>query len=176
MKRKLLILIGIALPVLMWAGKSTPYSTIFYGDDEWTITDANGDGKTWTKVSGSYSAADGAVGGIKFAYNSSKSGDDWCISPAITLEAGKEYKLKIWEKAESTSWPENYKIFLAQENTIEALTAGTTLLNREGVKTTSWTKQATTFTVETTGDYYFGIYECSEKNMYNLYVTNFHVA
>ena len=45
MKRKLLILIGIALPALMWAGKSTPYSTIFYGDDEWTIIDANGDGK-----------------------------------------------------------------------------------------------------------------------------------
>lgn len=177
MKRKLLILIGIALPALMWAGKSTPYSTIFYGDDEWTITDANGDGKTWTKESGSsYSSADGAAGGIKYAYNSSKSGDDWCISPAITLEAGKEYKLKIWEKAHQSSFPENYKVFLAQENTIEALTAGTTLLNREGVKTTSWTKQTTTFTVETTGDYYFGVYECSEKNMFNLYVTNFYVA
>ena len=80
MKRKLLILIGITLPALMWAGKSTPYSTIFYGDDEWTITDANGDGKTWTKVSGSYSAADGAVGGIKYTYHNSNSGDDWCIS------------------------------------------------------------------------------------------------
>ena len=176
MKRKLLILIGITLPALMWAGKSTPYSTIFYGDDEWTITDANGDGKTWTKVSGSYSAADGAVGGIKYTYHNSNSGDDWCISPAISLEAGKEYKLKIWEKAESTSWPENYKIFLAQENTIEALTAGTTLLNREGVKTTSWTKQATTFTVETTGDYYFGIYECSASGKYNLYLTSFFVS
>ncbi|MDY6000317.1 MAG: choice-of-anchor J domain-containing protein, partial [Candidatus Limisoma sp.] len=118
MKRKLLILIGIALPALMWAGKSTPYSTIFYGDDEWTIIDANGDGKTWTKESGSsYSSADGASGGIKYAYNSSKSGDDWCISPAITLEAGKEYKLKIWEKAHQSSFPENYKVFLAQENT-----------------------------------------------------------
>ena len=141
MKRKLLLLIGIALPALMWAGKSAPYSTIFYGDDEWTIIDANSDNKTWIKESGSsYSSADGAAGGIKYSYHSKNSGDDWCISPAITLEVGKEYKLNIWEKANSSSWPENYKVFLAQENTIEALTAGTTLLNREGVNITSWTK------------------------------------
>ena len=175
MRRKLLLLIGIALPALMWAGKSTPYSTIFYGDDEWTVIDANSDGKTWTKESGSsYSTADGAAGGIKYPYHSKNSGDDWCISPAITLEAGKEYKLKIWEK--TGSYAESYKVFLAQENTIEALTAGTTILNRESIKSSSWAKQVTTFTVETTGDYYLGIYGCSAADQFNLYLTSFFVG
>ncbi|MDD6670003.1 MAG: hypothetical protein PUE54_10245 [Bacteroidales bacterium] len=175
MRRKLLLLIGIALPALMWAGKSTPYSTIFYGDDEWTVIDANSDGKTWTKESGSsYSTAYGAAGGIKYPYHSKNSGDDWCISPAITLEAGKEYKLKIWEK--TGSYAESYKVFLAQENTIEALTAGTTILNRESIKSSSWAKQVTTFTVETTGDYYLGIYGCSAADQFNLYLTSFFVG
>lgn len=169
MRRKLLLLIGIALPALMWAGKSAPYSTIFYGDDEWSIIDANSDNKTWIKESGSsYSSADGAAGGIKYPYHSKNSGDDWCISPAITLEAGKEYKLKIWEK--TGSYAESYKVFLAQENTIEALTAGTTILNRESIKSSSWAKQVTTFTVETTGDYYLGIYGCSAADQFNLYL------
>ena len=173
MKKRLLILAGLALPLLAWAqdAKTLPYASSLYADTEWTTVDANGDGYTWKD-----NAANEA---IRYSYNwdGSTGGNDWYISPAIHLEAGKTYSLGFSYKTANKA--ERFKLQLATEDTVDALTAGETLFTTgtAGVATaSSWVDLDDTFTVETDGDYYFGFYCFSAANMAYLYLCDFTLA
>lgn len=174
MKRFKLFLASFALPLFGWAAdaKQVPYSTDFSDIADWTIINAKVGSSTWTSntIASNYSGA-GASQGIWYKYDSKNPGDDWCISPAIHLEAGKEYKMKVWEKT-SGSDKENFKYVISSGNTTETMAAGTDLIVHENYSNSTWNKVTKAFTVETTGDYHLGIYCYSEKFRYNIYITN----
>lgn len=174
MKRFKLFLASVALPLFGWAAgaKQVPYSTDFSDFADWTIINVKEGSSTWNhnNLTSNYSGA-GASQGIWYKFDSKNPGDDWCISPAIHLEAGKEYKMKAWEKT-SGSDKENFKYTISSGNTAETMAAGTDLIVHENYSNNKWNKVSKVFTVETTGDYHLGIYCYSEKFRYNIYITN----
>ncbi|MDE6254846.1 MAG: hypothetical protein K2M39_01510 [Muribaculaceae bacterium] len=136
----------------------------------------------------------GATGGVSLNILAYYNTDDWLISPAISLEAGKTYKISWYSY--SSSYAMTYKAMMASNVTdaefaamqeenpdltyAQALDArldeGTTVGEVTTVKNTI--KQSVyTFTPETTGDFRFGFWFNSVKaGGGNLFLTKFEIA
>ncbi|MBQ6769290.1 MAG: choice-of-anchor J domain-containing protein [Prevotella sp.] len=129
-----------------------------------TIIDANEDGRTWNWY----------IGMARYTYSSTNPGDDWLVSPAIKLVAGKKYAFSIAAHAQSASYPERIEVKAAQENTAEALAAGTEVLPSTDVTTPGFvTYENNEFTVAESGYYYIGVHAISDADKYYLYVDDF---
>ncbi len=129
-----------------------------------TIIDANEDGRTWAFYSGM----------VRYTYHSTNAGDDWLVSPAIKLVAGKKYAFSIAAHAYSASYPERIEVKAAQENTAEALAAGTEVLPSTDVTTPGFvTYENNEFTVAESGYYYIGVHAISDADKYYLFVDDF---
>lgn len=131
-----------------------------------TIIDANEDGRTWNWYNGM----------ARYTYSSTNQGDDWLVSPAIKLVAGKKYAFSVAAHAQQASYPERLEVKAAQENTAEALAAGTEVLPSTDVTTPGFvTYENNVFTVAETGYYYIGVHAISDADSYYLYVDDFEV-
>lgn len=129
-----------------------------------SIIDANEDGRTWNWYSGM----------ARYTYSSTNQGDDWLVSPAIKLVAGKKYHFSIAAHASSATYPERFEVKAAQENTAEALAAGTEVLPSTDVTTPGFvTYENNEFTVAESGYYYIGVHAISDADKYYLYVDDF---
>ncbi|MBR4388151.1 MAG: choice-of-anchor J domain-containing protein [Prevotella sp.] len=143
-----------------------PYSNGFGDASEqaaFTIIDANDDGKTWSYNTNGYAY---------YTYNGSADGDDWLISPAIKLEAGKTYRVAIDTRCQMTKYPERVEMKMGNAATAAAMTTGviaSTDVNWDALQTI----QNIAVTVTESGNYYFGIHAISDKDMYYLIVDNF---
>ena len=141
-----------------------PYLNTLTTKDEFglfTVIDANEDGKTWN-FDTSY--------GTYYIYNGSLDGDDWLISPAIKLEAGKKYHVSL--DAKNSGYPERFEVKLGAEATAEAMT--TEVIPATDVTTKEFvTSEADAVTVAEDGYYYFGIHAISDADEYRLIVANF---
>ena len=131
---------------------------------QFNIIDANEDGKTFAWYSGT----------ARYTYSSTNQGDDWLVSPAIKLVAGKKYHFSIAAHAQMAGYPERIEVKAAQENTAEALAAGTEVLPSTDVTTTGFvTYENNEFTVAESGYYYIGVHAISDANEWYLYVDDF---
>ena len=129
-----------------------------------TIIDANADGSTWAFYSGL----------VRCLYSETNQGDDWLVSPAIKLVAGKKYAFSIAAHAKLDSNPERLEVKIAKSNTAEGLTAGAQVIEPTVITSTSFiTLSNNELTVAETGEYYIGIHAISDKNQYYLYVDDF---
>ncbi len=112
---------------------------------QFNIIDANEDGKTFAWSNGM----------ARYTYSSTNQGDDWLVSPAIKLVAGKKYHFSIGAHAQSATYPERIEVKAAKENTAEALAAGTEVLPSTDVTTPGFvTYENNEFTVAESGYYY----------------------
>ena len=141
-----------------------PYSNNFDDADmqkHFSVIDANEDGTTWGINSGA------------FAINYADNNDDWVVSPAIKLAAGKKYHFAIDSWVRSTNYPETFEVKAATEATAEALAAGTEVLAEQSISNTaSQTFETEEFTVAESGYYYIGIHNTS-ADQWTQYVDNF---
>ncbi len=142
-----------------------PYSNDFADaalQKHFTAIDANGDGNTWGVGTENYT--------ISYATDAN---DDWLVSPAIKLVAGKKYHFAIDTWARSASYPETFEVKIAAEATAEALAAGATVIEQQTVSSTATvTVETDELTVEADGYYYIGIHNTS-LNQWAQYVDNF---
>lgn len=149
-----------------------PYSNALNaaeGEDAFTIIDANADNSTWRFETDRAS--------IGYTNSADVPHDDWLVSPAIKLEAGKNYQFTIDAWRSSTSGTESFEVKLAAANTAVALAAGTQLIEKQNIEPTEATAYAgETVTVAETGYYYFGIHATSPGDQYGFSVKNFSVA
>lgn len=173
MKKLSTLLLSAAIPAFIWGAepKTVPYtsSLAITGselDSEWTVTDANADGRTWEP--GSESNKSYAI--YSWAANQA---DDWLISPGITLEAGKEYNMTLLMR--TGGFTEAIKAFVAASPTPDALLATIPVTYFEGTQTTPATIGGKV-TVPATGTYYFGLYACSPGDQYKLYIRDFMIV
>ena len=127
------------------------------------VIDSNKDGRTWSFDS-SY--------GVYYNYSSSNAANDWLISPAIKLEAGKKYHFAIDAATASTSYPEAFEVKLGAEAKASALTQSV-LAETEVTNTEFVTYENELVTVAETGYYHFGIHATSNADMWRLMVKNF---
>ncbi|MDE6410739.1 MAG: choice-of-anchor J domain-containing protein [Muribaculaceae bacterium] len=174
MRKSILTILGLCLSLAGFGeGKPIPYYSDLGGDEEWTLVDANDDGKTWVAKQGSDFSPAGTNNGIMYEYGSNVA-DDWYISPAVTLEGGKEYKLRFWGKTKSNK--ENVSIYMAALKSPDDLKAGEELIHWEDYSNTTLSRYAQTFTPEESGDYYFGIYIYSPGSRWNVFFTAFEIV
>lgn len=136
--------------------------------DVFTIIDANEDNSTWR-----FEAERASIG---YTNSADVPHDDWLVSPAIKLEAGKNYKFAVDVWRTSTSGTEAFEVKVANANTAEALAAGAQVIENQNIEPT----EATTYsndavTVTETGYYFFGIHATSPGDQYGLSANNFKV-
>lgn len=147
--------------------ETLPYVNTF--DDaadqkQFTIIDANEDGRTWNWYSGM----------ARYTYSSTNQGDDWLVSPAIKLVAGKKYAFSIAAHAQQASYPERLEVKIAKSNTAEGLAAGAQVIDTTDVTTAGFITLANNeLTVAESGEYYIGVHAISDKDIYYLYVDDF---
>ena len=125
------------------------------------VIDSNKDGKTWA-YSDSY--------GASYSYSSANAANDWLISPAIKLEAGKKYHFAI--DAKNNGYTEKFEVKLGTEAKASALTQSvipaTEVTSKDFV-----TFENEAVEVAETGYYHFGIHAISDPDQLRLMVANF---
>lgn len=128
--------------------------------EQFTVIDANEDGKTWTWYDGK----------ARVKWNSQMAMDDWLILPKLKFESGKVYPFQMKATA-STSYDESVQVCLGNAPTAAAMTTVVTeLLNFKGEQIV-----VGYITVPSTGDYYVGIHGCSDADKFNLDVDDISV-
>lgn len=143
-----------------------PYSNALDSETafaDFGVLDSNNDGKTWV-----FSADNGTY----YGYSSANAADDWLISPAIKLEAGKKYHFAIDAASASTSYPEVFEVLIGTEPKASALKQSVLAATQVASKEFA-TYENETVEVAETGYYHFGIHAISDANMWNLFVANF---
>lgn len=130
---------------------------------EFGVIDANNDGKTWTFGSKSLP---------QYSYSSDNDADDWFVSPAVKLEAGKKYHFAIDAYAALASYPERLEVKMGTAPKASALTLSV-IPSTDITWATAETLENSNVSVEETGYYHFGIHAISDADNFNLYVANF---
>ena len=150
------------------AVETLPYIYDFNGvttdNSTFGIYDANGDHCTW-----SY---DGEA--ACYTANNRQQGNDWLVSPAIRLEAGKIYCISFQTKNSSSTWTERVEVKMAREPRESAFT--TQVIEPTDVTWYDYqTLENNMFSVDETGYYHFGIHAISDEAKYKLYVQRFSI-
>lgn len=164
----------------MFGAYDTPYysdmATSSAIDPDWTVVDANADNTTWIldNSNNNLTTVTGAAAGVQYKYSNNNPGDDWIISPAINLEAGKTYKVKVWTKTSKGN--ENYTLYMSTSSDPEVMKTGTVVKDYASYCNQTWTQLNETVTITESGEYYFGFYEYSEKGKWNVYIRGFYVS
>ncbi len=127
------------------------------------VIDSNKDQNTW-QFSDSY--------GAFYSYSSTNNANDWLVSPAIKLEAGKKYHFAIDAACALASYPEKFEVKIGAEPKASALTQ--TVLEEVEVASSDYvTYENGVVEVAETGYYHFGIHATSDADEYRLMVKNF---
>ncbi|MDE6484953.1 MAG: choice-of-anchor J domain-containing protein [Duncaniella sp.] len=140
-----------------------PFTETFDSADDfalWTVIDPNG-GPTWSYNDGQadYLNNPGLV-----------AGDDWLISPAINLEAGKSYKLRYEYRTGGYQKAESFEIKAGTSLLPEAMTVEVAAHN--GVTNTKYTAAEVSFKASETGKWYIGIHYTGPAENYRLMIDN----
>ncbi|MBQ6767788.1 MAG: choice-of-anchor J domain-containing protein [Prevotella sp.] len=155
--------------------ETLPYANGFDTTDEWerfTVIDANYDGSSWQHYEGEAS----------YKYNSDNQADDWLISPAIRLEAGKTYSFAIDAHCSSDAYSERVEVALfeniADLSPLSTLPAPLqTIIESTELQTEIPLTLSNKFiTVSTSGYYRFGIHATSDADHASLRVDNMLVS
>lgn len=121
---------------------------------ECTIIDGNEDGKTWSFEDGYF----------KCTYSYSLAMDDWCILPAVNLEAG-TYKVTYTYKTRGNK--ENFRMCFGNAATPESMTI--TIMEKTGYSNSSDVTESRTVDVPSDGQWHIGLYSFSDANMFYTY-------
>lgn len=147
-----------------------PYTSDFAqtGLDGYTIIDANGDGKKWDIVT------DNGDKVVKINYNTNLDMDDWLITPAIKLEAGKTYDFSVATKCNSQTYPERLEVKVGTEPTAAMMTE--TVIPATAVTTTSYKTLTGSIVPPATGKYYIGFHGISDADQYALFIREYTIG
>lgn len=127
--------------------------------NQFTVVDANSDGKTWTLSSGK----------ARYSYHSTNVADDWLITSAIHLDKGKTYELKYGCYASNSS-RERMEVYLSTSATKEGMNR--CLISPYDLSTSSSSVKSIRFTITSeSNDYYIGFHAISPADLYSIYIT-----
>lgn len=128
--------------------------------DKWTVINVDETSTTtWTYYT---SKENGVARILKDMSTPRKQQDDWLISPAISMDAAKTYRLSCYVKSGVNNKKENLKITIGDKATAEAQT--TELLDINGLTRDESRIFSVNFNVSTTGTHHIGFYAYSEAD------------
>lgn len=128
------------------------------------VIDDNNDGRTWAL----------SAGAARYTYNATSDADDWLISPAFNLEAGKVYEFSAEVSAQGTSSPEEIEVMMAA--TPEAAEMSTTVVAQTTVQGADHKELNGLLKADATGRYYLGFHALSPADMYYLFVYGYKIG
>lgn len=146
-----------------WA-QSVPPCTLEITDaeafGEWTVIDANSDVSPNTWI---YNDADAL-----YPQDMSNAADDWIVSPAVSLEAGKAYEVSAYVKHDGyMSDEQRIELKVGNAPTVEAMTAE--IFRNESFSSFLYSEESGTFSPIESGVYYIGLHCYSASYMGDLY-------
>ena len=132
--------------------------------EAYTVVDQNQDGQTWQYDDIFLAAA------CARDYDS----DDWLITPALTLDAQKTYRL-VFEASVENEGSERVEVMLGQQPTAGALSRQ--LMGKTAVSSTVGQQYTTVFTVSSSGTYHIGLHSSTTGDPFSnrLYVQSLSV-
>lgn len=130
-----------------------------------TIVDANKDGMTWKWSSGNNC--------VWYYTNQYFNANDWLITPAVLLEAGKTYQMIVNASPQIPNVRERMELAYGVAPTARAMRNN--ILEPIVVSFYQATNESYMVTVQETGDYYFGVHCISDRDKYALRVYNISV-
>ena len=146
-----------------------PYSNDFATSSKtagYSVVDGNKDGKKW-----GYNSASKAM---RIQYNSSKDMDDWVFTPALQLEAGRNYTFSFKARAHNNSDAERVEAAIttgtSASSVVEKIISATDITSKE------WVTLSGSFIPTVSGRYRFALHAISPKNSYYLYATDIEVS
>lgn len=162
MKRFLTLFSSAALAATA-VGAETLFTADFASADEtafgeWTVIDGNGDGSTWKFDLNAEPSR------VFYSYNSTNAGDDWLISPAITIPADGTYVLNYEFKG--SSYGEAFEVYAGDGASPERMT--TLLDSHSGVPDAVSGNLA--FIDAKAGDMHIGFHATTPADKYRLYI------
>ncbi|MCM1071640.1 MAG: choice-of-anchor J domain-containing protein [[Clostridium] fimetarium] len=131
--------------------------------DGWTIIDANSDRRLWMWST---------LQNLRISFNQAKPMDDWAITPAIRLTAGRIYRLSFDVYCDDPNTAERIEVKMGASNTAAAMV--TTIVGPTEVKTTADAPLTVTanITPDETGVYFIGFHCISDADSYMLNFDN----
>ncbi len=144
-----------------------PYDNVFPDAsslDLFTIIDANGDGCTW----GYHPDQNCAY----YVYNSEHSGDDWLLTPPLSMKAGKEYAVTFTASNTIDIYDEQLEVKYG-EGDDPTMFSGTLL---ESTTLTEKKEFTSYITPEKDGDVKIAFHALSEPDRFNLLLFGVHVS
>lgn len=166
---KMLGLALLALATTAQAQKTVPYSFDFttltsatdFIDSEWTVLDASEKtGKTWTY--GSCYTDNGSISDMNTQKDYNAAVNDYLVSPAITLEAGKTYEVKTLT-ALLSSLDMALTLEIGTDNTDASTFTTVATLTPEDKGYDAEATKTSELTVAADGTYYLAIFAKSES-------------
>lgn len=147
-----------------------PYANSFNSEEEqaaFGTINANMDDKEWSL----YDLSGDGDYGWRYLYNGKKAADDWLVSPAIYMEAGKNYRLAF--DMVTGSYTERVEVLLGTGTKAADFTQ--TVIEAEEYATGGQfiTLENELITVEESGYYHVGIHAISDADQYYIIVDNF---
>lgn len=160
---------GVSAPVA-FGPFIPPYKQTFDSADamaDFTIIDANKDSNAWYWFGGVNSD-----GSARIRYNSRADMDDWLITPAVRLEAGKLYMIHFdcQKEGSNANIKERIEVKYGLSNTAEGMTE--TAITPTDVTWNTLSTLDGRLQPTVTGNYYIGFHGISPKDMNFLQVDN----
>lgn len=91
---------------------------------------------------------------------------DYLYTPPVILENGVAYEMRFWFKTVGDGWVpypvERMKVLLGNDNDHSAMT--TEIYKNDNIDNQEWAQAVVPFSVNATGEYFFGFYAYSEPN------------
>lgn len=157
-----------------WSAETPPctFSPTAETADQWVTIDANEDGGSNQFV---FDANDGDPC-FKYTENKSKAADDWVISPAITVQAGKAYKVTVKMRNSSTYTSDKQDFTVTYGNARTAAAQSNDIFSTTGVtKTDLWVTRDGKFTAAEDGVIYLGFHLTSKSYQGNCLFKSFEI-
>lgn len=158
--------------LIIGMGKSVPYFVDFANDyydirqKDFTIIDGNADGKTWNWCEPHLLLGQQLSGAVATSnYTTTKTNDEWLITPGIALKAGKTYHLKSNMHGPSNGmYVETLEIRIGTGKTKEAMTQ--VIMEAENVE--DYCAKEFEFTVPEDDNYFIGMHAVSMPNQWEI--------
>ncbi|MCF0187869.1 MAG: hypothetical protein HUK04_00020 [Bacteroidaceae bacterium] len=134
--------------------------------DAYTIIDGNNDGETWEWYD--YS------GSVRVFGSKVMDLDDWLITPAVHLEAGKYYEFSIGLHGYKRAYTEFFEICCGRTNAASEMTVK--LLPRTQLSADAFTKYTVGYLAPESGEYYFGLHAISPAGTMYIYADDISIS
>ncbi|MGM0572186.1 MAG: choice-of-anchor J domain-containing protein [Bacteroidota bacterium] len=136
--------------------------------DDWSVDNANEDGITWELEHDPEHARTGEYAYAYYSNQSSVPSDDWLISSCFNLEAGNTYYVSFHYKNRASLWPESLKLNLGDAANGDAMDQ--LLIDLGNIDNSAYEKAETTFTVDESGEYYFGWHAYGPEDQFGMHI------